>query len=271
MKCIPTEARNFIQRSETSRPQKMPFSHFHKGHELYFLDEGTAKYFVGTEIFVLHTGDLIFIPAGTFHQTSYEKEAAAKRVVFSFDDNFIDDDCKKYLCELSENKYVRLPFEKQAHIREIILKSEREYKHKKQGHTELERLYFNQLLILISRFRLSGKQHFYSPMHKAMQQAAEYISENINEDLSLRALSEHFLMSPSYFSKQFRAVTGIGLNEYIAITRVTAAEKLLANGTLSVTEVAMRCGFNDSNYFASVFKRIKGITPKKYSIIMRGD
>lgn len=35
---------------------------------------------------------------------------------------------------------------------------------------------------------------------------------------------------------------------------------------ISITEVSAECGFNDSNYFAAVFKKLKGVTPKKYSM-----
>ena len=73
-------------------------------------------------------------------------------------------------------------------------------------------------------------------------------------------------MSTSYFSKQFKSVTGVGFNEYLNIIRVTASEKLLISSNKPITKIAMECGFNDSNYYAAVFKKIKGITPKKYSL-----
>ena len=62
-------------------------------------------------------------------------------------------------------------------------------------------------------------------------------------------------------------ITGVGLNDFINISRITAAEKLLVSSNMSITEIASACGFNDSNYFASVFKKFKGITPKRYSLI----
>ena len=70
-------------------------------------------------------------------------------------------------------------------------------------------------------------------------------------------------MSESHLSRKFKAHTGIGINEYITYVRITNAEKLLRETELSVTEVADQCGYSDSNYFSTVFKRIKGITPQK--------
>ena len=74
-------------------------------------------------------------------------------------------------------------------------------------------------------------------------------------------------MSPSHFSKQFKSITGVGLSEYINVSRISKAEKLLRKTNKPITEIATECGFNDSNYFAAVFKKIKGTTPKKYSML----
>lgn len=95
----------------------------------------------------------------------------------------------------------------------------------------------------------------------------KYISANVESDLSLEALSCRFSITPNHLSKQFKKITGVGLNDFINISRVTAAEKLLISTNMSITSVALACGFNDSNYFASVFKKFKGITQKKYSLI----
>ena len=100
-----------------------------------------------------------------------------------------------------------------------------------------------------------------------IQNVAKYITSHYAEDLSLQSLSMQFFITPNYLSKQFKKHTDIGISDYINITRVSAAEKLLAETDLSITEIALRCGFNNSNYFAAVFKTIKGITPKKYSLI----
>ena len=72
-------------------------------------------------------------------------------------------------------------------------------------------------------------------------------------------------MSESCLSRKFKQVSGMGLNEFITSVRIHNAEKLLAGGELSVTRIAELCGYSDSNYFASVFKKIKGTTPVKYA------
>ena len=95
-----------------------------------------------------------------------------------------------------------------------------------------------------------------------------FISRNFSADLSLDMLAKKYSLSKSYFSKLFKKVTGVGISEYINITRVSAAEKMLLSGEKNITEIALKCGFNDSNYFATVFKKIKAVAPKIYSLSM---
>ena len=58
--------------------------------------------------------------------------------------------------------------------------------------------------------------------------------------------------------------TGIGLHEYIVFIRLHRAALELVATEDSVTTVAFRCGFSDSNYFKDAFKKKYGVTPRAY-------
>ena len=257
---------DLIHRAARKQPLRMDTAHFHSKHELYYLENGQTKYVVGSEIYILNAGDMVFVPKGTFHKTSGEKGSANERVLIVFDDDFAGSEYKKYIDELKANNYVQFPSEHVYKIRELCQKIESENKHRLPDYTEMQKLYLRQLLIIISRYRRKKVDTKYSESFKIIQDAAKYIGENYAADITLRSLADKYAMSSSYFSKQFKSVTGVGLNEYINIIRITAAEKMLLAGNVPITKVAMECGFNDSNYFAAVFKKIKGITPKKYSM-----
>lgn len=260
---------DFFNRTTHERPYKMRQAHYHDKHELYYLEKGSTKYFVDDEIFMLRSGDMLFVPSGSFHKTHGEGCDGAVRLLFVFDEEFAGGDAADFIEELKNNKLVRFPADKLYKMQEIFAKIEKETKEKRQDYMRMQKLYLMQMLILISRYRLKSAKEDYGENHRIIQDAVHYISANCGEALRLETLAEKYAMSPGYFSKQFKLYVGIGLSEYINIARVSAAEKLLATSCKSITEVAMECGFNDSNYFAAVFKKIKGITPKKYSIMQR--
>ena len=256
----------FFHKKKLSSPYtKMPRFHFHDKHEMYYLEEGKTKYFIGNEIYLLEAGDMIFVPKGAFHKTDSDECGGVERLLFVFDDDFAGEEMKEYIRELKKDKHIRFPREQLYKLKDIFLKIEGEDKKKQKDYYEMERLYLKQMLILISRYRLKEKCENLSQIYTIIQNAARYISENYSGDLSLKTVASRFAMSESYFSKQFKSVTGVGYNEYVNISRVSAAEKMLVKSNKAITEIAADCGFNDSNYFAAVFKKIKGITPKKYS------
>ena len=256
----------FYDYDKRTSPSAMSYAHFHSNHELYYLEKGKTVHFVGDQIYLLREGDLIFVPAGVFHKTDNKDTTIVERHLFFIDENLIGKEFLPYIEELKKNNYIKLPSEHIHRITEIARKMAYELRHQHPDYIVMQRLYLQQLLILLSRFRITDSKPRTNALHQVIQDIVTYISTNVNEDLCLQTLSNKYNVSPSHLSKQFKNLTGIGLNEYINIARVTEAEHLLTSTNLTVTEVALKCGFNDSNYFSRVFKKLKGVTPKKYSI-----
>ena len=259
----------FFDRKTHRGKMKMPRAHFHHQHELYYLERGQTKYFVGDEIFLLEPGDLLFVPKFTFHKTDNLANTHVERLLLSFDDQDLGPRSQELLEELGRHKLVRVPGEAHYKLREIFLQLEEEERNKSTDYRHMQRLYLQQLLILANRLRDKLIATPQSPQFLLVQAITKYISENPEADLSLGALSRRYATSQGHLSRLFKTITGLGLNEYVNISRITAAEKLLLQGQASITQIALRCGFNDSNYFAAVFKRLKGITPKKYALLHR--
>ena len=111
--------------------------------------------------------------------------------------------------------------------------------------------------------------HDFHELYYLDEGSARYFIDG--ETLTLPCLAQKFAMSPSYFSKTFKAHTGFGVCEYITLTRITRAESLLREGRYTVTQVSAKCGYNDSSYFAAVFKRKKGVSPHKYAVMHRSE
>lgn len=259
---------DIFQRSSRKNPKSMPAAHYHNRHEIYYLEKGQTTYFIGSEIFLLKPGDMIFVPKGTFHKTDSQSTEYVERVLLMVDD-CICRDCPEYIEELKKNKLLSFPPEQAYKIRDIIGSIEHEEKRRHKDYMHMQRLYLEQLIITASRIRLASSAQNITEPYRIIQAAAEYICSNPASDLSLNFLAHKFGMCASYFSKQFKKITGVGLNEYVNLMRINAAQRLLSATSLSVTRVAMEVGFNDSNYFAAVFKKTVGITPKRFSIEAR--
>lgn len=71
-------------------------------------------------------------------------------------------------------------------------------------------------------------------------------------------------LSPSHFRRQFKAAFGRTPREYLEAVRMEEAAQLIANGELSIKEVARKVGYRDSNNFSTAFKRFHGISPQSH-------
>lgn len=248
-------------------PSAMEYTHFHPYHELYFLEKGKTTIFLEDRIYLLNEGDMLFVPKHIIHKTDNMNTKLVKRHLFKFDDTDFDDQRSlQYIQSMKESHYIKLSPEHVHFVTSIARKMSYELEHKYTDHIEMQKLYLRQLFIILSRFQLIDAQPHTNDLQQTIQNTLDYINANLNTDLSLHILAAKCNVSPGYLSKQFKNLIGVGVSEYINIARVTAAEKLLANTNMPITQVAFECGFNDSNYFARVFKNLRGITPKKFSM-----
>ena len=261
-----TEEIFFYEKAFHKSNIKMRDTHFHDKHELYCLESGRTKYFIDNEIFLLEPGDMIFVPKNTFHKTVNQDNTDTERTLFTFDDNDIGEDFSSYIEWMKSIKFIRLKRDKLHRIQNILQNIENENEKRSDGYEKMLMLYFKQILVLISRYSLEIN-HKTSKLYATAESISKYISENYQSDLSLENLAQIYSMSPSYLSRFFKSSTGVGLNEYVNITRIANAEKMLIETNMPITQIANECGFNDSNYFAAVFKKAKGITPKKFAIL----
>jgi len=100
--------------------------------------------------------------------------------------------------------------------------------------------------------------------HAQLAKIVQYINDHLSENILLKDLAKTFYLNANYCSYLFNKHMGISYSEYINNEKIDRAKTLLRETTLSVAEVASRVGFNDYFYFNKVFKKIVGITPKKY-------
>lgn len=92
-----------------------------------------------------------------------------------------------------------------------------------------------------------------------------YIQSHFGEnDLSLDRLSEHFHLSPTYISKQFKEYTERNFIDYLIEIRIDASKTLLADKDMKVNEISEAVGYTNTRSFLRTFKKYTGMTPTEY-------
>lgn len=97
-------------------------------------------------------------------------------------------------------------------------------------------------------------------------QIDEYIQTHFTEKLDAAALARQFGIGRTQLYKIAKQNYGVGIAEHIRNLRMEKARKLLTEQSgLTLAQIASECGFDDYNYFITVFKRVTGMPPKAYA------
>jgi AraC-like DNA-binding protein len=97
-----------------------------------------------------------------------------------------------------------------------------------------------------------------------IQETIDFVSSNLNAELSLTELAQLSQLSVARYTVAFRRATGCSPMEYFNRLRIQRACELLNNTALSVQEIGQTVGFSDPYYFSRAFKRIIGASPNQY-------
>jgi AraC-like DNA-binding protein len=95
----------------------------------------------------------------------------------------------------------------------------------------------------------------------------QYVDEHVYDRVSLSDIAVYTKYNPAYISRIFKKQNGVTLSVYINQVRMNKAKEMLAKSSLSVYEIAGRTGFESPQYFATVFKKSTGFSPKQYRLV----
>lgn len=100
--------------------------------------------------------------------------------------------------------------------------------------------------------------------HRTVVDICRYITENFREDIGSADVASFADMHPKYAMSVFRRSTGMTLNEYITLLRLSYAQALLMKQELTVLDVALESGFGSFSAFTSAFRKVTGQSPSDF-------
>ncbi len=120
------------------------------------------------------------------------------------------------------------------------------------------------LLVYLSRFYSESIDRKVNSHSDIIRQGLEYINNNFSGPLTLEAIAQKAGISKYHFLREFKQYTGYTVVTYINTLRCEYAKRLLLNTFFSVSDVAVRCGYENFSYFSKTFKKYTGILPSHF-------
>lgn len=97
-----------------------------------------------------------------------------------------------------------------------------------------------------------------------IKNASKYVHMHLSEPIRLNDVAESVNLSPNYFSSLFKREMNISFADYVNQTRIKESQFLLDTTDYSILDIATSVGYNNQNYFTTIFRKFTGITPKQY-------
>ncbi|WP_339313178.1 helix-turn-helix domain-containing protein [Paenibacillus sp. FSL M7-0896] len=158
---------------------------------------------------------------------------------------------------------MNLPIVSLEAVSSLVANMITEYEQKQHGYQTMLASKFMELVVYLSRhYDIQEKGVDNSLMHLAS--AISYIEDHYHEPVTLDAIAAKSDISVRHLNRIFQAYYLTTPIAYIQRLRLEHACSLLKQTRHPITDISYRCGFNDSNYFARLFKKTYGKSPKAY-------
>jgi len=258
---------DFRIKTKSSQYYTMSSHHFHHEYELYYLNEGSRRYFINDTTYDINAGDLVLIKPYDLHKT-IDTGSSHSRVLISFKAEFLPFKHMEDILNTGFKSSNVLSFDpiKQARI-ESFLNDMINTIHKDDIYTQAK---IQSILTMFLSFlteeseKITSKDMSCSDTNEKIYDVISYLRHNYNKQIKLEDLAEKFYISKFYLTRVFKKTSGFTISEYLQSLRVLEAQKQLKESDLSISEIALAVGFSNPSSFGKVFKHVTGLTPLTY-------
>lgn len=134
----------------------------------------------------------------------------------------------------------------------------------KTGRRSSEELAINLLERLLIRCFEETPENRIKPVDQRIEEACQYLSCNLSEEVTLDKVARHVCLSPSRLAHLFREQMGVNIVRWREDQRMILAKHLLHSTCSPIAKIASLVGYDDQMYFSRVFRKRVGASPSEF-------
>ena len=251
--------------------------HRHEFNELVMITQGHGRHLTDNDDYVLEAGD-VFLLRGQMQHGYVDVEGMGLINIL-----FKPRELGLSLADLGDTPGYQLLFRIEPRLRQqarfrdrlhltteqlaeairLVAQLEQELRAGAPGYRFTARAHLMQLIAYLARCYAHPKRPLNQPLLR-LGEVLSYIDRHYSEPITIPQLLRVAHMSQSTLMRTFQRVFQHAPIDYLIRVRIQKARELLADQEQRITDVALACGFNDSNYFTRQFRRVSGQSPRDY-------
>lgn len=263
--------RIIIERGKRGDFSPLQSDHYHNFFEILYLFSGKSRFLLKDSVYNLEKGDLVFIAPGELHHSVYSSGTSCEIVTIYFKKEYLNMDILRAWLPAGQGDDLHsfmgsIPALYQEDFRNLLLRMLSENSTIDEYSNAFMNCYLQEILLMLMRLSVINETEpdIINSKDAEILTATKYIYNNFSKQLTLEEVSAVASLSPTYFSRKFKQTTGMGYKEYLNHVRLKHAQAALLATNNTITDIALEYGFNDSNYFKDLFKKVYGKSPREY-------
>jgi AraC family L-rhamnose operon regulatory protein RhaS len=248
---------------EPRLPQSAFPEHHHDFHEIVIVEHGTGIHVFNGQPYSISGGSVCFIRDHDRHLYEHTDNLCLTNVLYRSPEAF------QFLTGLNQ----LLPQEQDGHyashwrvnqgalqqVRQIVGQMEQSAEEESTAALASREILFMQLLVLL---RKSSLEEGAVNNDARLNQMMAWLEDHFADEVCWASLADRFSLSLRTLHRQLKQHTGMTPQRYLNRLRLIKARHLLRHSDESVTDIAFRCGFGDSNHFSTLFRREFSWSPR---------
>jgi AraC-like DNA-binding protein len=253
------------------------YFHDHEFSEIVLILKGQAFHLVDDKSCAIKANDVLIIHPG--HRHAFDQTGNMELINIIYDQEQLSMPLLDgYLLPLFnvifphkpiENSNIAKPIislqKKEAdEIHSLIKCLNEELKGSNPGNLFYSLALFMEIIILMARHGSSE-----APTYQAqilIGKATKFMNNNFQRNISIQELCRIAKMSERNFFRNFKNSAGCSPLDYLRKIRIQRASEILLSTDKSISEIALECGFSDSNYFCRTFRKEMSTSPRQFRL-----
>ena len=254
-------------------PGVLILRHWHEHMQFFVFISGQAVVTIGSERLLARGGDIIIINPRELHSADCVEgplRCEIIRVDFSFLSCRTSDGCQTRFIEPLENGGIvfRHLVQNDLAVSSCVDSIVGEFDRREPGfELSVKGSLYSLMAMLFRSYCVrqlgSYERNLQERRMKRFSDILDYVDQNLFSSMRIADLASRSGVTQAHFCRIFADATGMTPVEYINRQRVARAERMLRDTGRTVTEIAYACGFGDANYFSRIFRRYRGVSPKR--------
>ena len=251
--------------------------HTHDFSELIIISGGGGRHWIDGETYPVSAGDIFLIQGNSEHYFLERHKLEMFNIMF--DDSYIKEHLESlrhlagfnafFFFEPTYRKrhrfgsHLHVPTDAMRPLMSILQAMADELRRERPGSDLMMLAKALEIFVFISReYARDG-----NPMARSLCRLGEVISaleNHYRSEWTIAKISRIAAMAPSTLLPVFKRVTGYSPIEYLLQLRLAKAAERLLKTDDQISEIALDCGFRDSNYFSRQFRKRYGVSPRAF-------